>query len=94
MFNIGNVAGAAMGLNVVTGLPIAWGAIISACIGIMLFLSKEMGRAMDQFTKVLGFIMIALVLYTAFVTKPPVGVAVREAFMPSQICLLYTSRCV
>lgn len=71
MFNIGNVAGAAMGLNVVTGLPIAWGAIISACIGIMLFLSKEMGRAMDQFTKVLGFIMIALVLYTAFVTKPP-----------------------
>ena len=85
VFNIGNVAGAAMGLNVVTGLPIAWGAIISACIGIMLFLSKEMGRAMDQFTKVLGFIMIALVLYTAFVTKPPVGVAVREAFIPSQI---------
>jgi len=71
VFNIGNVAGAAMGLNVVTGLPIAWGAVISAFIAIMLFLSREMGRAMDQFTKILGFIMIALVLYTVFVTNPP-----------------------
>lgn len=85
VFNIGNVAGASMGLNVVAGIPIAWGAVISACIGIMLFLYREMGRAMDQFTKILGFIMIALVLYTVFVTKPPVGVATREAFMPSQI---------
>lgn len=85
VFNIGNVAGASMGLNVIAGIPIAWGAVISASIGIMLFLYREMGRAMDQFTKILGFIMIALVLYTAFVTKPPVGVAVKEAFMPSQI---------
>jgi len=85
VFNIGNVAGASMGLNVIAGIPIAWGAVISASIGIMLFLYREMGRAMDQFTKILGFIMIALVLYTVFVTKPPVGVAVKEAFMPSQI---------
>ncbi|WP_198470759.1 NRAMP family divalent metal transporter [Acetomicrobium sp. S15 = DSM 107314] len=85
VFNIGNVAGAAMGLRVVVGIPIVWAAIISACIGIMLFLYKEMGRAMDQFTKILGFIMIALVIYTVFVTKPPVGIAIKEAFMPSQI---------
>ena len=85
VFNIGNVAGAAMGLNVVTGLPIGWGAVISAFIAILLFLSREMGRAMDQFTKILGFIMIALVLYTVFVTKPPIAVAAKEAFMPSQI---------
>lgn len=85
VFNIGNVAGAAMGLKVVIGIPIVWGAIISAAIGIMLFLYKEMGRAMDQFTKILGFIMIALVIYTVFVTKPPVGIAIKEAFMPSQI---------
>jgi len=85
VFNIGNVAGASMGLNVIAGIPIAWGAVISASIGIIIFLYREMGRAMDQFTKILGFIMIALVLYTVFVTKPPVGVAVKEAFMPSQI---------
>lgn len=85
VFNIGNVAGASMGLNVIAGIPIAWGAIISAGIGIIIFLYREMGRAMDQFTKILGFVMIALVLYTVFVTKPPVGVATREAFMPSQI---------
>lgn len=85
VFNIGNVGGAAMGLKVIAGIPITWGAIISALIAIILFLYKEMGRAMDQFTKILGFIMIALVLYTAIVTKPPVGVAVKEAFIPSQI---------
>lgn len=85
VFNIGNVAGAAMGLRVVVGIPIVWGAIISAAIGIMLFLYKEIGRAMDQFTKILGCIMIALVIYTVFVTKPPVGIAIKEAFTPSQI---------
>lgn len=85
VFNIGNVGGAAMGLNVMAGIPITWGALISAAIAVALFLYKEMGRAMDQFTKILGFIMIALVLYTAFVTKPPVGTALKEAVLPSQI---------
>lgn len=30
VFNIGNVGGAAMGLKVIAGIPITWGAIISA----------------------------------------------------------------
>ncbi|EHM10211.1 Mn2+/Fe2 transporter, NRAMP family [Thermanaerovibrio velox DSM 12556] len=85
VFNVGNVAGAAMGLNVICGVPMTPGAIISAGIAIALFLSKEMGRAMDNFTKVLGILMIALVLFVAVKTHPPIGLALKETILPSTI---------
>lgn len=85
VFNIGNVGGAAMGVNVLLGWPIPVGAAISALIAIFIFLRKEMGNAMDKFTQVLGFIMIAMVLYMVFKTNPPVGQAVKEAFLPSSV---------
>lgn len=85
VFNIGNVGGAAMGVNVLTGWPIPVGASLSALVAIFIFLRKEMGSAMDKFTQVLGFVMIAMVLYMVFKTNPPVGDAIKEAFMPSSI---------
>lgn len=85
VFNIGNVGGAAMGLNVVADIPLVTGAIISAVCAIALFLNKEMGKAMDMFTKILGMVMIAMVLFMVFKTKPPVGIALKETFLPSQI---------
>jgi len=74
VFNIGNVGGAAMGLNVMLGVPLVPGAIVSAGIAIALFLNKEMGKAMDNFTKILGVIMIAMVLFMVFKTQPPGGI--------------------
>jgi Mn2+/Fe2+ NRAMP family transporter len=85
VFNIGNVGGAAMGVNVLTGLPIPVGASISALIAIFIFLRKEMGNAMDKFTQILGFVMIAMVLFMVFRTHPPVGAALKEAVLPSHI---------
>lgn len=85
VFNIGNVGGAAMGINVLTGWPIPVGASLSALIAIFIFLRKEMGAAMDKFTQILGFIMIAMVFYMVFKTNPPVTGAIKEAFMPSSI---------
>jgi Mn2+/Fe2+ NRAMP family transporter len=85
VFNIGNIAGAAMGLNVVSGIPLPVGAVISAGVAIFLFMRKELGRAMDRFTQVLGFVMIAMVLFVAFKTQPPVGLALKEAVLPSTI---------
>ena len=84
-FNIGNVGGAALGLEVIAGIPHYIGAPVSAGIAIILFLNKEMGRAMDKFAQILGFIMIALVLIVVVKTAPPVGLAVKETFSPSQI---------
>ncbi|HHY93217.1 MAG TPA: divalent metal cation transporter, partial [Firmicutes bacterium] len=87
-FNVGNVGGAAMGLNVIFGINLKWGAIISALIAFYIFLSKEMGKAMDNFAKILGFVMLALTLYVAIVTKPPVGEAVVRMVAPTHIPFL------
>ena len=85
VFNIGNVGGAAMGLNVMLGVPLVPGAIVSAAIAIVIFLNKEMGKAIDMFTKILGVIMIAMVVFMVFKTHPPVALALKETILPSKI---------
>lgn len=76
VFNIGNVGGGATGLNVMFGLPVKAGCIISGAIGILIFLSKDAKEGMDKLTKYLGTMMILVVLYVVFKSKPPVGEAV------------------
>ena len=85
VFNIGNIAGAALGVNVLFGTNMALGAIVSAALAIFIFLNKEMGKTMDKFTKILGFLMIALVLFMVIKTQPPVGLAIKESVLPSKI---------
>lgn len=87
-FNIGNIGGAAMGLNVLFNVDLKVAGIISAVIGIVIFLSKEMGKALDQFTRILGGLMILLVLYVAIITAPPMGQVVARTFMPEQFSFL------
>ncbi len=87
-FNIGNVGGAALGLNVIFGLDLKIGAAGAAILAILIFLSKEAGKAMDRLTQVLGAAMILLVAYVAFSTNPPVGEAVARTFMPTHIPML------
>jgi Mn2+/Fe2+ NRAMP family transporter len=84
-FNIGNVAGAGLGLNVIAGIDVLTGAIISAVAGILIFWSREAGKAMDWFAKLLGFVMIGLTLYVAITSNPPVGEAVKRSFFPETI---------
>ena len=84
-FNIGNVAGAGLGLHVLTGMDTLQGAVISAGVGILLFLVREAGKAMDLFSKGLGFVMILLTLYVAVSSHPPAGAALYHSFLPEQI---------
>jgi len=81
-FNIGNIGGAALGLNVLFGLDLRVGAVIAGLFAAVIFLSKDMGLAMDKFTKYLGIIMILVIAYVAFSTNPPVGEALRHAVIP------------
>ena len=60
-FNVGNVGGAALGFEVLFGSEQVVGASISAAIAITIFLWKDLGKAMDKFTQILGFLMLALV---------------------------------
>jgi Mn2+/Fe2+ NRAMP family transporter len=89
-FNIGNVAGAGLGLNVLFGINVETGAFLSALIGIAIFLLKEAGKALDFFAKLLGFVMIALIIYVVFVANPPLGEAAFRTVFPEQISALAT----
>lgn len=84
-FNIGNIAGAGLGLEVLFGLKPEYGAIISAFVGIGIFLFKDAGKAMDFFVKVLGFVMLVLIIYVVVVSRPPLGQAVYRTFLPETI---------
>lgn len=86
-FNIGNVAGAGLGLNAMLGVDPIAGAIISAVIAVAVFSIKEASKIMDKATQIAGMIMIILMVYVAFKTSPPVGEAVTNAFWPEQISL-------
>lgn len=85
VFNIGNVGGAALGFNVILGLDTTTGAVLSAVIAVVIFLWKDLGKAMDKFAQALGFLMIAMIAYVVFSTQPPVAAALKETVMPSTI---------
>ncbi len=84
-FNIGNIAGAGLGLKVLTGCSVQTGAIISCIIAVIIFIFKEAGKAIDFFAKLLGLVMIALTLYVAFQSHPPMAEAVIKTFIPDTI---------
>ena len=84
-FNIGNIAGSGLGLNVLTGLNVETGAIISCFIALFIFWLKEASVFLDSFTKTLGIVMILLTLYVAISSQPPVMLAIEKSFLPDMI---------
>jgi len=88
VFNVGNVAGCGLGLNALAGLDPRWGGALSALLAIGVFVSRRAGIAMDRIVIALGFVMIAMTAYVAFVSRPPVGLALRNAVLPDVIDVL------
>jgi len=84
-FNIGNIGGCGLGLNVLSGMDTSYGAIISCVIALFIFWMKEAGKMMDQFAKMLGILMIMLTVYVAFSSHPPIGDAIQHSIFPSTI---------
>ena len=82
-FNIGNVGGGGLGIYALTGIPAKAGYIISALLAIVIFLSKSAKSIVDQIVKYLGALMIVVILVVMFITKPPIGEAVVNTFVPS-----------
>lgn len=84
-FNIGNVAGAGLGLEALVGLDVTTGSVIAAGIAIAVFANRQAGQVMDRFTQLMGIIMILAIIYIAFVAKPPVAEAALRTIAPSTI---------
>jgi Mn2+/Fe2+ NRAMP family transporter len=88
VFNVGNVAGAGLGLDALLGLPPQWGGALSAAIAVGIFLSRRAGVAMDRIVVALGILMIAMTGYVAVVSDPPLGRALRNAVLPEAVDFL------
>jgi len=84
-FNIGNVAGAGLGLEALFGINVMTGACISAFIAIAVFVNKQIGKAMDRFTQLMGAIMILAFIYITLISSPPLSEAVLRTVAPAKI---------
>ncbi|PUV21119.1 MULTISPECIES: NRAMP family divalent metal transporter [Sphingobacterium] len=84
-FNIGNIAGAGLGLEALFGVHVMTGACISALIAIAVFINKQIGKAMDRFTQLMGAIMILAFIYITLISSPPLGEAVLRTVAPAKI---------
>jgi Mn2+/Fe2+ NRAMP family transporter len=84
-FNIGNLSGTGLGLNALAGIPVTYGAIISALVVTVIFLRPGFRSLMDIFTQVMGILMIGLTIYVMLVGAPPYIDAIKESVWPSTI---------
>lgn len=84
-FNIGNIGGCGLGLNVVTSISNTTGAIISCVVALFIFWMKEFSSIMDVFTKLLGLLMILLTVYIAVSSSPPLPEALHHSFIPEKL---------
>ena len=87
-FNIGNVAGAGLGLYARLDVPTGIGAAISAAVAVLIFLMPEAGRAMDRFALLMGFVMVGLAGYVAVASAPPVAEALLRSVRPERVEVL------
>lgn len=85
VFNIGNVAGAGLGINILTGIDLRWGAVVSGVIALSVFWMGKAGSMIDVFVKTLGILMIGLTLYVVFASHPPLGDALYRTLWPKKV---------
>jgi len=84
-FNIGNIGGAGLGFNAMIDLDRKSGGASGALTAIGIFLSRRAGIAMDRVVFVAAFVKLALIVYAAYVSGPPVAEAFRQTFLPDTI---------
>ncbi len=82
VFNVGNIAGAGLGMNAMVGVNAELGGVISVVIALAIFLSKKAGVALDRIVILCGAVLILLMGYMAVTTNPPVGQALTETVAP------------
>lgn len=83
-FNIGNIAGCGLALNILTGISFAKGAILSGFIAILIFWVDEIGKMLDLLTRTLGIIKISLTLIIVYFANPPLLEAAHHSFVPEK----------
>ena len=81
-FNVGNISGAAIGLETLFGLNEKIGAAISGVFAVCLFLAKGGKRVIDKVAQAFSGCMLLIIIVICFVVHPPVLQAVKHIVMP------------
>ncbi len=81
VFNVGNLAGCALGLAVF-GVPLGAGALVSALLSLALLARPGAMKPLDVFVQVLGFLMLALTATIMIMSRPDYVLAAQRAVMP------------
>lgn len=88
IFNMGNVGGSGLGLNVLFGIDIRIATAIGGIAGLLIFASKNAKSLMDKVTNILGILMIVVTAIASVMSSPPMGEAIQKTFMPDDISSL------
>lgn len=81
-FNIGNVGGAGLGMNILFGVSPEVGAIVSAILAIIVFSLKNSGKIMDLVALTLGIVMLIMVAIVMVTSSPPIIDAAVNSIFP------------
>jgi hypothetical protein len=84
-FNVGNLAGTGLGLQVLTGMDTRYGAIASALVAMGIFGMRQGLVWMDGIARVLGVVMLALTGYVVLHAHPPLRLAVQKSVLPDRV---------
>ena len=87
-FNIGNIAGAGLALNVIFGVSPLVGSLIAAVATIAIFLVRNASRVMDAVSQLLGLLMLCMVGYAVYSANPPLAAALSHTFAPDDPLVL------
>lgn len=72
-FSIGNIVGVVLGFNVLFGLDIKWGGILSGVLVILIFVLRKVMLVMDKSMIVLGLFKIILIIIVVVIVMLFVG---------------------
>lgn len=84
-FNIGNIAGAGMGMSMLLPVSLQTGSIISAVMVVGIFVAANAQKAMDVFVKILGMVMLVMTLLVVCFTAPPWTEIIYRSVIPEKI---------
>ncbi|QUE77346.1 NRAMP family divalent metal transporter [Stutzerimonas stutzeri] len=90
-FNIGNIGGAGLAMNVIFGMPPVLGSLIAAVLIIGIFLLRNAKGVMDSVMQVLGLVMLCMIGYAMLQSSPPVMEALSRSINPDDPLVLLLS---
>ena len=84
-FNIGNLSGAGLGIQSLTGVSMTWGAVFSSALAVAIFLKPGFRGLLDRLIPILGIAMIAMTAYVMVTSPPPMGAVMQNLVWPERM---------